>query len=525
MNDVSDSVLHEARRAGMRVGRPVSAREVRRRRRQLYLLVAVVVLTVTASVAQLTAMPTDAGPLQLSPTRGVAALTALIVAFCLYCLEKEVHLRRVERLLAEERDYSAEVTGRLGEVTSLLEAGRAMNSAMELREVLDAVLTHALALFAGATGSVSLLERGDELECVSAIGNDAAVGTRTRLGQGITGRVAQTREPVIIDGRASQERFPGVVPRGRPEDSAMCVPLIHRDRLVGVLSVSAYGENRFGHGDLQMLCLFASYATSAIAHARLHEDDRARVEALVKLEQSKTDFISGVSHDLRTPLTSIVGCTSMARRTDVPAAQRDELLEIAESQAKRLAGMVERLLISAELGRQARDADMAPVNLAGAVAAVVDRYAEAGRPVWLADEVSPLVAAADESLLAEVLGHLVDNSLLHGAAPVRLGVETRGRRAVVTVTDSGPGIAVTDRERVFERFVRLDAAHTKPGIGLGLPIVRAIVGSMGGVVEAEDAPDGVGVTFAVHLHLAPATGRAVDAPQIPEQSGRVLRLA
>jgi K+-sensing histidine kinase KdpD len=520
---LESQVLREARSAGIRVGKPLSTRTVRNRRRQLYLLIALVVTGVAVSLTNLVALPESASALTGSTTKTSAVLGVLVVAFCIYCIEKEVHLRRLEQLLSDERDYSARVTGRLAEIASLLEAGRAVNSPLTLREVLDAVLTNALMLFEGAKGSVSLVDGADELACVSAIGNPRAVGTRTKFGEGITGQVAKTRKPVIIDGRASADRFPGVVPRGRDGDSAMSVPLIHRERLLGVLNVSAHGDRRFEDYDLRLLCLFAEHATSGIVHARMHEEDSRRVDALVKLEQSKTEFIAGVSHDLRTPLTSIVGCTTMARRKDVSDGQREELLVIAEAQSRRLAAMVERLLLSAELGKQAPTASAVPVDVVEVMRASVKRYADAGRTVVLdaADDAGPVLALADSSLLAEAISHLTDNALLHGAPPVQLSVAVRDDQVAVVVSDHGPGIPADDRERVFERFVRLDASRTTPGIGLGLSLARAVVGAMGGSLVAEEPPvDGpTGARFAILLPTAVRRSVADDLDgRIPAQA-------
>ena len=510
MDEESRSAVERAARgAGIRSGRDVSPTTVRRRRQQLYLLVALVVTAVGSALAVITIAPESSSPLLTSPARTAGALAGLVVAFCVYCIEKEVHLRRLERLLVEERAYSAEIAGRLVEIASLLEAGRAVNSALDLREVLDQVLTSALAIFAGAKGSVSLAEGPDELACVSAVGNPRAVGSRTRYGEGITGRVARTRTPVIVQGTASPERFPGVVPRGGSDDSTMCVPLVHRDRLLGVLSVAADGGRVFDDYDLRLLCLFAEHATSGIVHARMHEEDARRLDAALRLEQSKSEFIAGVSHDLRTPLTSIVGCTKMARRPDLPSGQRDELLLIAEAQSNRLASMVERMLLSAELGRPAPCPPVVPLDLSALLGSIASRYADGAASV-LVESTGPVIALADEALLSEAIGCLVDNALLHGAAPVRLAAEPRDDGVAVIVTDAGPGIPPADRERVFERFVRLDASRTTPGIGLGLSIARALVGTLGGTLSVEDTPAGSTAQGARFTAVLPVPARAAD---------------
>lgn len=308
----------------------------------------------------------------------------------------------------------------------------------------------------------------------------------------------------------------------------MSVPLIHRGRLLGVLNVTSAGQP-FEDYDLRLLRLFAEQATSGIVHARTHEEDTKRVETLVRLEQSKTEFIAGVSHDLRTPLTSIVGCTTMARRPDIDRAQRDEMLEIAESQARKLAAMVERLLISAELGQQAPTPKVAPVDVMAVLSRVIGRYVADGRDVAVDVEAAGIGVLADVALLDQAVSHLVDNALLHGAAPVRVGAQRRGGHVAITVSDSGPGIPEADRERVFERFVRLDANRSTPGIGLGLPIARALIGAIDGTLDVEatqDGADGARLTIALPpAELGPAPAelhQMIPAQMSPERMRRRL---
>jgi GAF domain-containing protein len=125
------------------------------------------------------------------------------------------------------------------EISALLDAGRAVNSTLELDRVLDSILAGATDLLPASSGSVMLLD-GEELVVAAIVGNQAALGRRAAIGDGIAGHVARTREPLLIDGRATSSVFPGLVRRSGDEvRSALCVPLIERGELLGVLNLSA----------------------------------------------------------------------------------------------------------------------------------------------------------------------------------------------------------------------------------------------------------------------------------------------
>ncbi len=121
-------------------------------------------------------------------------MVALSIAFCSYAIEKELHLRRLARLLTDERVLSTTLSNRLHEVSLLLEAGRAMNSVLELDLVLEVILRSARDLLEGKSGSIMLAD-GEALIAAFVMGNEAAKGRKGKIGRGIAGRVAETRSP------------------------------------------------------------------------------------------------------------------------------------------------------------------------------------------------------------------------------------------------------------------------------------------------------------------------------------------
>jgi signal transduction histidine kinase len=183
---------------------------------------------------------------------------------------------------------------------------------------------------------------------------------------------------------------------------------------------------------------------------------------------------------------------------DLDPAQQADFLDTIERQGRRLLRLIEELLTASQLERERADGrELRPVDVA-ALARTVARDMEltGDRIQVLGPERCVVLGEAD--LLQQVLVNLVDNAHKHGAAPVCITLEQTNGTAVVSVVDSGPGVAPEDRERIFERFIRLDDSGSRPGIGLGLPIVRDLLAACGGRVWVEDGPDG-GAAFRISL--------------------------
>ncbi|MCZ7527460.1 MAG: GAF domain-containing protein [Acidimicrobiia bacterium] len=196
-----------------------------RRRLQLWGVALLVLLILAVALVAASAVEIDTG--SVSPTTVRYSLVGLAVGFCAYVVEKEIHLHRLSRLLFDERVLNSALSNRIQQLQSLAEASRAVNSVLDLGEVLDVILARALDMLEGAEGSIMLLE-GEELRVVATRGSDLALGARVRLGESIAGRVARTREPLVLSGEADSRRFPGHQPRHRPVHSAMVVPLVNR---------------------------------------------------------------------------------------------------------------------------------------------------------------------------------------------------------------------------------------------------------------------------------------------------------
>jgi signal transduction histidine kinase len=314
---------------------------------------------------------------------------------------------------------------------------------LQVEAVLDVVLASAARLLQGEGGSIMLLVGPQELEVVCAPGNSAALGARVRFGEGVAGKVAATRDPVLVSGRAGR--------RSRPVDSALSVPLLHDGRIFGVLNVNGNAGHTFTEHDLEAATAFALDAAQALAEARLYEVERRE---------------GGDAPERH--LDTMLAHLANAARVDFVEPRRPQAVDAVAA---------------------ARD--------------VADRTGASGRDTGVRGPASSVAVLGDPDHLRRALQELVDNGHLHGEAPVRIIFEPAGggESVAITVADSGPGVRPADRRRVFEPYGRLDDAANLPGLGLGLTIARRLVESMGGTLEITETPVGGGA-FRITLPAA-----------------------
>lgn len=238
--------------------------------------------------------------------------------------------------------------------------------------------------------------------------------------------------------------------------------------------------------------------------------ERARVEELAaqarrdaEREKLKSELLAGVSHDLRTPLSTIVFTLQSLRHFNAEHSPdaRDELLSLAENEARRLAGFVDALLDASRLEAGASPVRAEAVSLADVIerALSVADIGAARVDLNLSDDLPRL--RADPVLAARAIANILENAVRHGVAPVRLDARARDGNVVVEISDAGAGLG-GDPERLFEKFVRGAAGDGRaPGLGLGLPIARSLIESQGGALSAYDRDEG-GAVFRITLPVA-----------------------
>ncbi len=242
------------------------------------------------------------------------------------------------------------------------------------------------------------------------------------------------------------------------------------------------------------------------------ERERRSVAELRELSRLKSQFVAIASHEVRTPLTAIIGYANTLRRLPSAAGngKRQEFLDIIERQAERLLGLVESLLTAAKLDGGQLTPEFGWIGMADACRDAVEGLGAAAVRVRFDLPVDLPPILTDRRCLCQVLGNLLENAVKY-SAPDRsclLGARAEGDQLAIRVQDHGIGIAVPELDRIFERFYQVDVSDTRAsgGVGLGLTVVRELVLILGGTIEVTSHP-GRGSCFTVKLPLRhPAAG-------------------
>ncbi|RQH08558.1 DUF4118 domain-containing protein [Paraburkholderia dinghuensis] len=333
------------------------------------------------------------------------------------------------------------------------------------------------------------------------------------------------------------DTLPAAVARYQPLKAPM--------RTRGVLAVVTRDARELQVPEQQRM--FDAFASQiALALERVHYVDIAR-DALVNMESERlrNSLLSAISHDLRTPLTAIVGFSSMLATTQTPGSRVDErageLIESIHDEALRMTGIVTNLLDMARLQAGSlklnRQWTLLEETVGAALAAC--RRVLARHPVQVSLEEGLPLLHLDAVLMERLFSNLLENAAKYTSpdTPLVIGarrVETGGQAFVrVTVDDNGPGLPPGMGERVFDKFTRGEKESAKPGIGLGLAICRAIVEAHGGTIGAVNRMDeagrllGASFWFSLPVELPPpppADEVAQDAPAHGEEMSQAARL-
>lgn len=408
-----------------------------------------------------------------------------------------------------------ELVAELEAKVEILQATAAVAAAAgpHLEQVLDAVCGEAARALSCERAGIYLSD-ADELRLAAMYG--ARADDFADEGLATAARVLAGGEPEIL-ADLRQERVDGP---WHPDSGAVAVlgiPLSVSDRAVGVLLVAHTDANPRGFTNLcrSVASAIGQQAALAIENALLLSNERTAVQRLEDMDQRKADYVAGICHDLRSPLTSLLGFVRTMRRLDEDATpdERREYLQIMERQANRLMGLIDDMLMGARLeaGRLEPD-EHEPVDLSALVVGVLTGLPPERRRRVSVDAAAPVWVCGDRRQLERVVQNLVDNALNHtpAASFVEIGLSADADDAVLRVRDHGPGIPEALRADLFSRYGR-GATPSSGSTGLGLFIVRGIVTAHEGTVTAESA-SGEGACFEVRL---PATDHPVESPDQP----------
>jgi signal transduction histidine kinase len=414
------------------------------------------------------------------------------------------------RLFQELQARNAELARTVEKLKALGEIVQAVNSTLDLETVLTTIVTRAVQLSgtdAGAMYEFNETAQVFRLRVARHMSEDHIAALRkVRIGmdQTVVGKAARAREPIQLPDivREIEYSLLKIVERAGFR-ALLAVPLLHEHRIIGALVVQRKAPGKFEQETIDLLQMFAGQSAIAIRNARLFHEVREKGHALEVASKHKSQFLANMSHELRTPLNAIIGYTELIVDNvygEVPEKIHDVLQRI-ERNGRHLLGLINEVLdvSKIEAGRLILSlSDYSMDDIVRTVSTSLEALAAEKGLMLKADVPANMPAGrGDERRLIQVLMNLVGNAIkFTEAGEVRIKVQTCDENFLVSVTDTGPGIAPTDRQHIFEEFHQVDSSSTraKGGTGLGLSIAKRIVELHGGRIWVESEP-GKGSTF------------------------------
>jgi len=329
---------------------------------------------------------------------------------------------------------------------------------------------------------------------------------RATADAGAPALIVEPRLATVAFEKGEPVRCPQIAVNGY---ASLYLPLKAPMRMRGVIAVAPEDNDPTALLS-QMTRLETMASLVAIAIERIHYVDVAqRTQLQIVSERLRSSILSALSHDLRTPLTALVGLADSLAVSRPPLGESQrESAEAIREQAERLSGLVGNLLEMARLhaGDVTLHKEWQPIEeVIGSSIKLLGR-ALAEHPVKVALEKDLALVSFDAVLIERVFCNLLENAAKYSppGSPIAIDVTTTGERMEIRVCDNGPGFSRADNPALFDMFARGEVESAKPGVGLGLAICRAIVEAHDGTISASNRPDGGAcVTFSLPLGEPP----------------------
>jgi signal transduction histidine kinase len=424
-----------------------------------------------------------------------------------------VNRLREERQSASARASEAEtLRDELGRRADLLDAtnrcARALSSSLEIKQAFAAFIRELRGLVPFDRTAIVLVEDGD-LRVFATAGK----GAETLFPPGTVIPVAGSALTALTSGHAlyredmTERRFD-------EEDefvklglrSRVLAPLLSGPETIGAISVVRREPAAFSADEIELLSLLGRLVGSAVQNIRAYEAERTTAEELRRLSALRADFVSLVSHELRSPMASVIGSaqTLQLRWRELTPEQRESFLALIAHETSRLAALIGDVLDTSRIEAGTFSYSFVDVDLAELVrdsAAAAERSQDEVPVRAVVREPLPHIRG-DRDRLRQVLINLIDNAVKYSSPgeEVRVEAQSSNGRVVIEVRDRGPGIPPEHQKVIFEKFGRIQTGQVaKPGTGLGLFIARSIAEAHGGSLDVRSHPEQNGATFRLSL--------------------------
>jgi signal transduction histidine kinase len=423
-----------------------------------------------------------------------------------------VELMRDQAHSADERAAEAErLRDELGRRSDLLDAtnraARALGSSLDLDVAFDHFTRELRGVVAYDRAAILLVE-GDSARVMATagVGADGALGPGT--GIGVPDSILAS---VIEQGRTVYRA--DIADRLYPEEehlldvgvrSRVLAPLPVGPRAIGVLAISRTEPDAFRAEERELVTLLGRLVATAVQNLRTYEAERATADELRRLSALRADFVSLVSHELRSPMAAVIGSarTLQARWRELAPDQRAAFLAVIADETTRLSNLVGDVLDTSRIesgtfGYSFSDVDLGQVVRDSVAAAEISQD-----EVRLAYDLPTLPhLRGDADRLRQLVDNLISNAVKYSQSggEVNIRAHVDDSIVVVRVEDDGPGIAAEHQAQIFDKFGRIGGS-AKPGTGLGLFLARSFAEAHGGSLTVDSRP-GEGATFILELPL------------------------
>ncbi|MEP6694607.1 MAG: ATP-binding protein [Chloroflexota bacterium] len=415
------------------------------------------------------------------------------------------------QLAADLRDRAREAVDRARDATLMFEIARVLGEP-DLKTALAAVAER---LRSGLRVAGVVIELEDNGSPHRTIAGDAAALDRAEIGS-LAGWIPSPRSATGPGARWIRVVDPRGASTSPRDERVHAVPLRSGARRIGTLAIIR-ASSRVDAANDRILTAVATQLAGAIERSRLRQD-ATDAEILRRTDELKSALLGAVSHDLRTPLASIVASAGSLRQTDVQwtAAERESFLADIENEARRLSRIVSNLLDLSRMESGTLHPERSWYDLAALIDDVVGRL----RPlthdhpvdVRVPEDLPPI--SLDYVEIDQVLSNLLENAARHtrSGTTIVISAAIDGSDVVVEVSDDGPGVPKDALDRVFEPFFRGPSGGTPRGTGLGLAVARGLVEAHGGHISVRNRAEG-GAAFRFTLPLEqPSRTRIVATP-------------
>jgi signal transduction histidine kinase/CheY-like chemotaxis protein len=442
--------------------------------------------------------------------------------------------------LINEREH--EIRDRAAELATINRITQALSTHLDMGRLIEFVGDQVRDVFHASIAYVSLLDRASMmLHFPYTFGEDSE---SRPYGEGLTSQIIRTGQPLLINEDFDRSRAKlGIQPIGRQAASYLGVPIPAGGEMIGVISVQTTDqEGRFTEAYQRLLATIASAVGVAIHNAKLFEDARQARAAAEDADAAKSSFLSTVSHELRTPLTSVLGFAKIIRRRLeerlfplIPEEDRKiqqtkrqviDNLNVVVSEGERLTKLIDDVLDLAKIEAGKFTWNMESLSVSDVIERAVSATSSLfeAKKLMLVRNIEPGLPQinGDSDRLIQVVINLISNAVkFTDSGTITCSAGARDGDIVVSIADSGIGIAPTDQPKVFEKFKQVgDTLTDKPkGTGLGLPICKEIVEHHGGRIWVESEP-GKGSTFSFSLPVktgAAPSPRTIDIESLVRQ--------